>query len=115
MEIDDKLMEKLSQLSALCFDPEEARQMKEYLKDTLSHFEKIKKLDTKAKGHATNLKDSQRAADLKNTAEIQGFVNPLFGPCILREDREAPFPDKEKLLEQAPNKQGALVKAPSTV
>lgn len=94
MEINNKLMEKLAHLSALSLDSRERNQMKSYLKETLSHFEKIKNIDT---------------------ANVEPLISPSNPPLILREDKVKNFSDKEKLLDQAPNKQGSLVKVPPSV
>ncbi len=94
MEINDKLLEKLSQLSALYLDAKEKAEMKGYLKETLSHFEKIRQIDT------------------KNTPAL---VSPFNPPLATREDKVIEFPNKEELLNQAPEKEGSLVKAPQTL
>ena len=94
MEINDKLLEKLSQLSALYIKPEEKTEIKNYLKETLSHFEKIKQIDTQ---------------------DTEPFVNPLKPPLVTREDEIIEFSDRENLLNQAPQRQGSLVKVPPTV
>lgn len=94
MEINDKLLKKLSQLSALHLSQQEQTELKEYLKKTLSYFEKIKKLDTKG---------------------IKALVSPLKPPLVMRADKVEEFPHTEELLQQAPQKQGSLVKAPPTV
>ena len=94
MEIDNKLLEKLSKLSALYFGKQEQSEIKQYLKQTLSHFEKIKQIDTK---------------------NITPLVSPLKPHLITREDNPEDFPDKEEILSQAPEKQGSLVKVPPTL
>ena len=94
MEINDKLLKKLSQLSALHLSDSEKIEIKEYLKKTLSHFKKIEKIDTK---------------------DIPPLVSPLQPPLAVRADQPAAFPDKNRLLQSAPKKQGSLVKVPPTV
>ena len=94
MEINDQLIAKLAQLSALSLPSEEKDQMKGYLKETLSHFKKIKDIDTKG---------------------VKPLISPLEPPLNMRKDEVKDFPDKERLLDQAPQKQGLLVKAPPTV
>ena len=94
MEINDKLLEKLSQLSALYLSNQEKTEIKGYLKETLSHFKKIKEIDTKG---------------------IEPLVSPFKPPLIIREDKVFDFSNKEKILEQAPERQGSLVKVPPTV
>lgn len=94
MEINDKLLEKLSQLSALYLKDQEKSEMKNYLKKTLSYFEKIKDIDTKG---------------------IDPLVSPFAPPLTVRKDQNKEFPEKDKILQQAPQKQGRLVKVPPTV
>lgn len=94
MEINDKLLKKLSQLAALHLKEPEKTEIKNYLKTTLSHFEKIKTIDTH---------------------NIEPLNHPLKLSLVLRADQVVEFPDKAKLLQQAPSKQGALIKVPPTV
>ena len=94
MEINDKLLEKLSQLSALHLNDQEKTEIKEYLKETLSHFEKIKEIDTK---------------------NVKPLVSPLEPPLITRADQTTDCSDAADLLQQAPQKLGSLVKVPPTV
>ena len=48
MEINHKLLEKISRLSALKIDSsEESQELKDYLTKTLSYFEQIREIDTK--------------------------------------------------------------------
>ena len=46
MKIDHHLLERLSRLSALHFPEEEKTKLRHYLRQTLSHFEKIRGIDT---------------------------------------------------------------------
>jgi len=94
MEINDKLLKKLFDLSALYLDDKEKTEIQNYLRETLSHFEKIKEIDTK---------------------NIKPLVSPLRLPLRLREDEVQDFLNKESLLDQAPKRQGNLIKTPSTV
>ena len=95
MEINHKLLEKLAQLSALKINSsKESQELKDYLTKTLSYFEQIKNIDT------------------KNTLPL---TSPFQPPLRLRPDQAIDFPDKKKLLDQAPQKQGNLIKAPATV
>ena len=94
MEINDKLLKKLSQLSALHLSDPEKVEIKEYLKKTLSYFEKIKEVRTK---------------------DIKPLVSPLKPPLLTRADQIEAFPHKADILQQIPQKQGSLVKAPPTV
>ena len=95
MEINHELLEKLARLSALKIESEiERKELKEYLTKTLSYFEQIKIIDTK---------------------KTPSLSNPLTAPLRLRKDQAKDFPNKEKMLEQAPQKQGNLIKVPATL
>ena len=95
IKINDSLLEKLLRLSALQISSkEEKEKLKKYLKETLSHFEKIKSIDTKG---------------------IQPLVSPVSFPLKMREDSLKSFPDTESILKQAPDREGSLVKAPPAV
>ena len=94
MEINDKLLEKLFQLSALSLKDQQKAETKAYLKKTLSYFEKIKTIDT------TN---------------VPPLVSPLKPPLLLRKDIAQPFSHQEELLDSAPDKQGSLVKVPPAI
>lgn len=93
MEINDKLLKKLSQLSALRLDEREKAEIKKYLQKTLSYFEKIKKIKTEG---------------------APPLTSPFQPSLNLRADKPEPFPETERLLRSAPEKQGALVKVPPT-
>ena len=94
MEIKDQLLQKLEQLSALRLKEEEKEEIKQHLKETLSHFEKIKAIDT------TN---------------VQPLFSPFPFPLKMREDSLKSFPDTEAILKQVPEREGSLVKAPPAV
>ena len=94
MEIKDSLLEKLSQLSALSLQAEEKAQMKTYLKETLSHFEKIKDIEVEG---------------------IEPLISPFDPTLYMRKDEVKDFPDKKSLLDQAPQKKALLVKVPRSV
>ena len=94
MKINEELLEKLSRLSALKIESsKEKQELKEYLTKTLSHFEQIKYI---------------------NTQKIIPLNNPLSTSLRFRSDQAEDFPKKENLLEQAPQKQGNLIKVPET-
>ena len=92
MEINHKVLEKLGRLSAL--KTENSQELADYLSKTLSYFEQINRIDTE---------------------KVPALINPLELPMRLRVDQAVDFPDKAKLLDQAPKKQGNLIKAPATV
>ena len=92
MKIDQKLLEKISRLAGLKIKTdEETQELKDFLTKTLSYFEKIKEIDTQ---------------------NVPPLNNPLCVPLRLRKDEAVPFSSKEKLLEQAPEKKGHLIKVP---
>ena len=94
MKITDETLEKLGKLSALKIEESEKKQLKLFLTKALSYFEKIQNIDTKNK---------------------PALLSPLSPPLNLREDQILDFPEKHTLLDQAPKKQGALVKTPSSL
>ena len=94
MKLTDETLEKLGKLSALKIPESEKEELKLFLTKVLSHFETIQKIDT------------------KNTPAL---LSPLSPPLQKREDQPLDFPEKDKLLDQAPQKQGALVKTPSSL
>ena len=94
MEINDKLLKKLFQLSALHLSNQEKTEIKEYLKKTLSYFEKIKEVGTK---------------------DINPLVSPLKPTLLTRADQIVAFPYKADILRQVPQRQGSLVKVPPTI
>ena len=94
MEINDKLLEKLFQLSALQIQDKEKTAIKKYLKETLSYFKKIEKIDTK---------------------NIKPLISPFKPPLTMREDQVLDFGEREKILNQAPQREGSLLKTPSVL
>ena len=95
MKIHQELLEKLSRLSALKIEnPQEKQELIDFLTKALSYFEQIKNIETK---------------------NIPPLINPLQTPLRFRSDQALRFPDVDKLLAQAPQKQGNLVKAPSSL
>ena len=93
MKIDDSVLENLSKLSRLRFSEEEKAQIKEYLQQTLSHFEKIREIDTQ---------------------RLKPLISPAPASHLTRADELKEFPpeDKKLLWDQIPKKAGAFVKAP---
>lgn len=94
MKIDDLILKKLYKLAALLYKPQQKTQITNYLKETLTHFHKIKNVDV------TN---------------VEPLFSPLQSSLNTREDLVQNFPDKGSLLDQAPQKQGALVKVPPAI
>lgn len=99
-EINKKLLKKLFQLSGLKKPEKEAEltAVATDLQEILSHFQKIKEIDTKG-------------------------IKPLFNPLeqeeknlYMREDKvENAASIKEGLLDQAPNKEGKWIKTPRVI
>lgn len=94
MKLTDDTLEKLAQLSALKIKESEKEELRLFLTKVLSYFESIQNIETK---------------------EAPALLSPLSPPLIEREDEPEDFPEKERLLEQAAKKQGALVKTPSSL
>ena len=95
MEINQELLEQLCRLSALKIESrQESQELKDYLKKTLSYFKQIKHIET------------------KNTPALS---NPLSMTLSFRKDQVKDFPNKKNLLDQAPQKQGNLIKVPATL
>ena len=89
--MDDSLLERLCRLSALSLSKEERERVRVDLKNTLSHFEKIRDIDTK---------------------EVLPLINPLNPPLRLREDQPEKTLDREKVLQEAPLREEYLFKVP---
>ncbi len=94
MKIENKLLDNIMLLAAINLNEEEKDQLLQYLKKTLSHFEKIKTIDTE---------------------NVPPLINPLNSILRLREDKDIDFSEKQDLLEQAPERKGHLFKVPPVV
>ena len=94
MKINQELLEKLCQLTALNLSLQEKQALKLHLEEALSHFQKISSVDTQG---------------------IPALSNPLEQKMKLREDKAQDFSEKKQMLEGAPERQGNLIKVPSTV
>ena len=86
-------LKKLFELSGLQMPETEAQQtaVAAFLKEVLSHFQKIAEIDTKG---------------------VAPLVSPLEQSLQLREDEIVNFPEKEAALNQAPETEGKFVKVP---
>ena len=91
MNLTDKSLEKLEKLSALKIKESEKENQKGFLNKVLTYFEAIKAVDT---------------------SNVPALLSPLSPSLKLREDQVVEVPNKEKLLDHASQKQGALVKVP---
>ena len=91
MNLTDENLEKLEKLSALKIKESEKENQKGFLNKVLTYFETIKTVDT---------------------SNVPALLSPLSPPLMLREDQVVEVPNKEKLLDHASQKQGALVKVP---
>ena len=94
MKLTEETLEKLGKLSALKIKESEKEELKLFLTKVLSYFETIQSIDTK---------------------ETPALLSPLSPPLKERDDQVVDFPEKKQLLDQAPQKQGALVKTPSSL
>ena len=89
MKIDKQLLNKLCDLALLKITLEEEKILQAHLTEILSHFQKISAVNTKG---------------------VAPLVNPLENNLQMREDELQNFQDKEGCLNQAPRRQGRLVK-----
>ena len=94
MKIENKLLDNIASLAAISLNEKEKEHLLDYLKKTLSYFEKIKTIDTK---------------------NVPPLISPLNSTLRLREDKVIDFAEKQALLDQAPEKQGNLFKVPPVV
>lgn len=89
-EIKQEELGRLFELSGLKVSNKEV--VTSDLQEILSHFQKIQEIDTKG---------------------ISSLVSPLEGNLSLRKDSSpVDFSEKEEALEQAPQREGKLIKVP---
>lgn len=89
--IDREQVKKVAHLARLDITPEEETQLTTQLISILEYFEQLSELDT------DNVEPTTRAIDTSN---------------ITRPDELQPFPSKEDLLQQAPEKDGEYFRVP---
>ncbi len=94
MKIENKLLDNIALLAALHLSEAEKEQLLDYLKKTLSYFQNIKKIDTK---------------------NVPPLISPFNPTLKLREDKVIDSPEKQDLLDQAPERQGNLFKVPPVI
>lgn len=89
--IDREQVRKVAHLARLQITPEEEEQFTTQLNSILEYFEQLSELDT------DNVPPTTRAIELSN---------------ITRRDELKPFPNKEALLEAAPEREGDYFRVP---
>lgn len=89
--IDREQVKKVAHLARLDITPEEEQQFTTQLNSILGYFEQLSELDT------TDVPPTTRAIELSN---------------ITRPDQLKPFPDKEALVEAAPEPEGDYFRVP---
>ena len=89
--IDREQVKKVAHLARLDITPEEEQQFTTQLNSILDYFEQLSELDT------NNVPPTTRAIELSN---------------ITRRDRLKPFPDKEALIQAAPEPEGDYFRVP---
>ncbi len=94
MGIDEKEVAKVARLARLILSAEEARLYPAQLGRVLDHMEELKRLDTEA---------------VTPTTHVLELTN------VLREDEERPFPGREELLANAPEREGSYFKVPKVI
>lgn len=87
-------VERIATLSRLNFDENEKEEMCKHLRNILKHFEML---------------DSVDVSEIEATAHILDTVN------VLREDKAEPSADREKLLANAPEKDGGCYIVPKVI
>ncbi|MCL2492484.1 MAG: Asp-tRNA(Asn)/Glu-tRNA(Gln) amidotransferase subunit GatC [Clostridiales bacterium] len=94
MEIDEKLIEYLADLSRLELSPEERGARKKDLEDILAYMEKLNELDTEG---------------------LPEMTHPFEAANRFREDAVVNGDRAEELLAGAPDKNGSYFRVPRTV
>ena len=89
--IDREQVKKVAYLARLDITPEEEQQFTTQLNSILDYFEQLSELDT------DNVPPTTRAIELSN---------------ITRPDKLNPFPDKEALIQAAPEQEGEYFRVP---
>ena len=89
--IDREQVRKVAHLARLEMTSKEEEEFTTQLSSILEYFEQLSELDT------NNVPPTTRAIDVSN---------------ITRKDDLQPFPDKEKLLKQAPEQEGEYFRVP---
>ncbi|MEB3180564.1 MAG: Asp-tRNA(Asn)/Glu-tRNA(Gln) amidotransferase subunit GatC [Nostocaceae cyanobacterium] len=89
--IDRETVLKVAHLARLELSPEEEEKFTAQLGDILDYFEQLSELDT------SNVDPTTRAIDVIN---------------ITREDELQPYPERESILQNAPEQEGEFFKVP---
>jgi len=94
IEIDDKLITYLEDLSGLSLSSDEKGRLKGDLKDILSHMALLSELDTEG---------------------VPERSHPFDNVNAFREDSVLPSLDRELILKNAPNRNDEMIIAPKTL
>lgn len=89
--IDREEVRKVANLARLELTPEEEEQFTDQLNGILDYFEQLSELDT------SKVQPTTRALDVSN---------------VMRSDDLQPFPKRESILEEAPDRDGEFFKVP---
>jgi len=89
--IDRETVLKVAHLARLELSPEEEEKFTAQLGDILDYFEQLSELDT------SNVDPTTRAIDVSN---------------ITRKDELQPYPEREAILQSAPEQEGEFFKVP---
>lgn len=92
--IDQKIVEHIANLANIELDDAEAKLFSEQLSDVLVHFEHLKEVPTD---------------------EVETLYSPNPQKMKLREDEVKEFLSKDKILDNAPDRSGNLIKVPPVV
>ncbi|MCU0550421.1 MAG: Asp-tRNA(Asn)/Glu-tRNA(Gln) amidotransferase subunit GatC [Leptolyngbya sp. Prado105] len=92
--IDREQVQKVAHLARLQLTPEEEGQFTTQLNDILDYFEQLSELDVK------DVQPTTRAIDVSN---------------VVRVDQLQPYPNREIILEGAPDRDGDFFKVPKIV
>ncbi|MBD1856665.1 MULTISPECIES: Asp-tRNA(Asn)/Glu-tRNA(Gln) amidotransferase subunit GatC [Leptolyngbya] len=92
--IDREQVQKVAHLARLELTPEEEGKFTTQLNDILDYFEQLSELDV------SDVPPTTRAIDVSN---------------VVRVDRLQPYPDRETILEGAPDRDGDFFKVPKIV
>ncbi|MDJ0695950.1 MAG: Asp-tRNA(Asn)/Glu-tRNA(Gln) amidotransferase subunit GatC [Mastigocoleus sp. MO_167.B18] len=92
--IDREQVRKVAHLARLELTPEEEQLFTTQLGSILDYFEQLNELDVE------NVKPTTRAIDVSN---------------VTRPDRLQPYPDREEILQGAPEQEGEYFKVPKII
>ena len=92
--IDREQVRKVAHLARLELKPEEEEKFTTQLSDILDYFQQLSELDV------SNVQPTTRAIDVSN---------------VMRSDALQPYPDREAILDGAPDREGEFFKVPKII